>query len=483
MSIDYDRNQKEFPNINVDKLQKYQSVKIYYKCEVCGYSYLQSVAKHSIGQRCPVCAGKTVLKGFNDLEQKFPDIASEWDFEKNELKPDEIAVQSNKMAYWKCKLGHQYQAIIHNRTGVNKSGCPICNRGNQTQFPEQVLYNCIKNKYEARNRVKIDGLEFDICIDDLKILIEYDGRYYHNQKDIKQITMHRKKKAVAESNGFKLIIVHENYEHTWLEGGELYFNPKRYNLDDFKILVKLLNLIAKTDITVDQNDMDRAKEVVKTGIRKYQLADFADIAIDWDYDKNGKLNPEDINYQQNMSVWWKCHTCGNQWQTAVQHRTVDKTGCPYCIVIQTGKNPGLVALDGVNRLETMRPEIFKQIDFDKNKGIDFSKLTIQSNKRLWWQCDKCGGSYQAPVQRRTGYNSGCPYCANRIVLKGFNDLKHKFPKLALEYDNAKNEVESDNILAYTYKVVNWKCSRCGNVWTQKIMDRTRKNKGCPNCQR
>lgn len=104
MSIDYDRNQEEFPNINVDKLQKYQSVKIYYKCEVCGYSYLQSVAKHSIGQRCPVCAGKTVLKGFNDLEQKFPDIASEWDFEKNELKPDEVAAQSNKMVYWKCKF-------------------------------------------------------------------------------------------------------------------------------------------------------------------------------------------------------------------------------------------------------------------------------------------------------------------------------------------------------------------------------------------
>ena len=51
-------------------------------------------------------AGKKVLKGFNDLATLEPEIASEWDYELNKLKPTEVSRNSAKRAWWKCRYGH-----------------------------------------------------------------------------------------------------------------------------------------------------------------------------------------------------------------------------------------------------------------------------------------------------------------------------------------------------------------------------------------
>ena len=41
----------------------------------------------------------------NDLETKFPDIAKEWDYEKNApLTPKQILAGSNKKVWWLCSI-------------------------------------------------------------------------------------------------------------------------------------------------------------------------------------------------------------------------------------------------------------------------------------------------------------------------------------------------------------------------------------------
>lgn len=68
-----------------------------------------------------------VVNGINDLKTCRPDLLKEWDFDLNtEIAPDEIAAQSNKKVWWKCKKGHSYQAWLNNRTGKRKTGCPYC---------------------------------------------------------------------------------------------------------------------------------------------------------------------------------------------------------------------------------------------------------------------------------------------------------------------------------------------------------------------
>jgi len=86
---------------------------------------------------CPVCSGRQVLAGFNDLQSQFPDISAEaygWN-------PTTVSAASNTRKDWKCKEGHIYSALVYNRTGRG-DGCPVCSG-------RQVLagFNDLKTKF------------------------------------------------------------------------------------------------------------------------------------------------------------------------------------------------------------------------------------------------------------------------------------------------------------------------------------------------
>ena len=87
-----------------------------------GHIYHSSVAhRTSGGSGCPVCCGKQILAGFNDLKTKFPDIAKEaWGWDPSTITAG-IATKKN----WKCKEGHIYTASVNNRTSHGR-GCAIC---------------------------------------------------------------------------------------------------------------------------------------------------------------------------------------------------------------------------------------------------------------------------------------------------------------------------------------------------------------------
>ena len=96
-----------------------------WKCNL-GHIYESTVVHRTRGQtKCPICKGKKILIGYNDLSTTHPKIAEEayeWD-------PTTTSQGRNDKVRWKCKEGHIYEATINSRTGgeVNKgSGCPFC---------------------------------------------------------------------------------------------------------------------------------------------------------------------------------------------------------------------------------------------------------------------------------------------------------------------------------------------------------------------
>ena len=63
--------------------------------------------------------------GYNDLLTKNPELAKEWNYERNgDLKPEDVTASSGKKVWWKCNKGHEWQAVVCNRS--YGSGCPIC---------------------------------------------------------------------------------------------------------------------------------------------------------------------------------------------------------------------------------------------------------------------------------------------------------------------------------------------------------------------
>ena len=77
------------------------------------------------GERCPVCAGKVVIPGENDLATLYPEIAAQWDGEKNgELTAEMVSPYSNRKAWWRCREGHSWQAA-NRRPDEAKNRVPL----------------------------------------------------------------------------------------------------------------------------------------------------------------------------------------------------------------------------------------------------------------------------------------------------------------------------------------------------------------------
>lgn len=99
--------------------------KVWWTC-ARGHSWCAGVNSLVHGCSCPVCAGKVVLAGFNDLASQYPEVAAQWHPEKNgSLRPDAVTAASNQRVWWQCELGHEWATRVAART-VHGSGCPYC---------------------------------------------------------------------------------------------------------------------------------------------------------------------------------------------------------------------------------------------------------------------------------------------------------------------------------------------------------------------
>lgn len=90
-----------------------------WKCDV-GHEWEAIISSRVSGKGCPVCSGREVLIGFNDLASTSKELAKEafgWD-------PTTVTRSSGKRREWKCNLGHVWTATVNNRTAGY--GCPVC---------------------------------------------------------------------------------------------------------------------------------------------------------------------------------------------------------------------------------------------------------------------------------------------------------------------------------------------------------------------
>ena len=138
---DYDANKGLLPeNVSLGSEQK-----INWICSK-GHKYSSRVSHRVNGVGCPYCSGKKILVGENDLASKNPKLATEWNYEKNgDLLPTHVFPSTNKKVWWKCVLGHEWEATINSRN--NGRGCPFCSGRNYPKI-HCIETNKIYNTYE-----------------------------------------------------------------------------------------------------------------------------------------------------------------------------------------------------------------------------------------------------------------------------------------------------------------------------------------------
>lgn len=312
-------------------------IKYWWKCEK-GHCWQASPYNRSNGTGCPYCAGKIPIRGYNDLATTSPEILNEWDYEKNSPDtPETVFGKSGKLFWWKCKNNHSWQAKPNERSQGN--GCPYCSG------------------------------------------------------------------------------------HRVWEGF---------------------------------NDLATLEP---------------EIAVEWNYEKNPNLSPDQITVSSNKKVWWKCKE-GHEWQEKPTNR-IKGYGCPYCSGHRVWK--------GYNDLATLRPEIVVEWNYEKNPNLAPDQITVSSSKKVWWKCEK-GHEWPATVSHRLLSGTGCPYCIGRYVVVGKTDLATMNPPLAKEWHPTKNgEISPHEVTSRTPKKYWWLCPICNHSWQASPSVRDSKGSGCPEC--
>lgn len=210
------------------------------------------------------------------------------------------------------------------------------------------------------------------------------------------------------------------------------------------------------------------------------------ILLDYfDSEKNKDIDLYELTASSDCLIKWKCPVCGYEWENSVAHfvlnlRRASKKGvkyqCPACSLH--------VLVPEINSLAARDPRLSSEWDIERNYPLMPNQVTYLSSKKVWWKCHKCNGSYRKTVRNMLRDARDCPYCNNRKVLEGYNDLETLFPDIAAQWHPDRNgDLLPSAVLAGSNKSVWWKCPTCGHEWSSRIVNRTRyRDAICPSCR-
>lgn len=134
--------------------------------------------------------------------------------------------------------------------------------------------------------------------------------------------------------------------------------------------------------------------------------------------------------------------------------------------------------------ENNRLDLLDEWDYENNGDLTPETISWCSGKHVFWLCNH-KHSWKTTVAHRVTDNTRCPYCSNKKVLIGYNDLEtwckqNNKNKLIEEWDTGKNEISINEVSFGSDKKVWWKC-KSGHEWKATISSRTKGECGCAVC--
>ena len=439
---EFDKNKNDFSMKEITKSCKKE---VWWLCPN-GHSY-STTLHHRIKMNtgCGVCSHKVFLSGHNDLQSTNPEIAKEFDVEKNGITPNQVMAGSNNKKYWfLCPKGHSYSTTLLNRK--KGSNCPICAKEMHVSFPEKaILFYLIKYNFEVQENycaTYLKNKEFDIYIENINFAIEYDGKVWHKniQRDIE-------KDIISTANGIKLIRIREigclDYDSDSIK----YY----ITAESIRELEGAIRFVLKTaNPTIEsRNALDIDIERDRTSI--YELMELSEksnsimnkrpeIEHFWDYEQNGVLKPDQVSFSSLKIVKFICPQ-GHKWESKIRNFYVSPR-CPIC------SNRRIIA--GVNDLATISPEIAREWDYELNKCLPNEIYYNNQSKAIHWICSECGHKWISKIKDRTT----CPECKRKKkqinvydahtldFLFSFSDSKELCKHFDLDYQKRHSNITS-----------------------------------------
>lgn len=242
------------------------SKKVWWICSL-RHEWMASVSGRTTGKKgCPVCAGRLVIPGVNDLATTHPHIAIDWHPSQNgDLTPRDVVAGTNKRVWWLCALGHEWQTSGHARVGG--SGCPVC-------AGQRVLagYNDLATRHPELAKQWHPSNNIDLTPD--------------------QVMPGTHKKVWWRCH----------FGHEWFG-----------SIANRAVNGRGCPVCAGREVVPGTNDL---------------ATTHPEVAAEWHPSKNGDLNPQQVVGGTPQRIWWLCEL-GHVWQARASHR-IKGVGCPVC---------------------------------------------------------------------------------------------------------------------------------------------------------
>lgn len=153
---------------------------VWWICKKSQHAWKASTNSRRRGSGCPFCSGKRACDD-NCLAILRPDLASQWDYEKNAgLTPYNFTCGSHKIVGWICKNLHRWSACIKNRALLGR-GCPRCKKslGEERIAEWLTLFGeNYERQFTFEDCRRKRRLPFDFYLPARNLCIEFDG-YQH----------------------------------------------------------------------------------------------------------------------------------------------------------------------------------------------------------------------------------------------------------------------------------------------------------------
>jgi len=443
----------------------------WWSCSEHGHEWQAAVKSRTRGSGCPYCAGKKVLAGFNDVATRRPDLAAEWHPSLNEVQPDEVTTGSGMRAWWSCSEGHEWQQRVATRSrGI---GCPFCAgqrvvqgstditttspelaaqwhpTRNERQPSEVSAGSSFKawwicsagHQWQAAVSDRSSGRGCPVCsgnrvmagINDLLTLNPEVAPEWHPTRN------DRNPSDVSPGSEYRAWWSCSEHGHEW----QAAVNSRSRGSG--------CPYCAGTRVLPGFNDLATLSP---------------ELAAEWHPIRND-VGPDGVARSAARRAWWACSAHGHEWEATVNDRANGR-GCPYC--------GGDRVLAGFNDLASRHPAVAAEWHPIRNvSGPD--TVTPGTARMVWWTC-AAGHEWEARVYSRVA-GRGCPICAGKKVLAGFNDLATTDPKLSAEWHPTRNALLPADLTAGMTTKVWWRCAS-GHEWEARANHRTR-GAGCPTC--
>lgn len=572
-------------DIQPDNVSLNSSKKIWWLCHKCNHEWQTTISHRTTrNQSCPVCVNRIIKVGVNDLKTTNPSLASEWDYEKNDITPEQVTAGSHSKAWWICnKCGNKWQAQIKSRN--NGCGCPICSRKNRKKplyiksrelsisyeksleflFPEiakewdyskntikpnqvgstsklRVWWKCIKCNYEYErqicNRTKRNNgcpkcstknsTRVNIGVNDLKSQNPRIANEWNYEKNgnltPEMITVnsgqkvwwicpvgHEYQAVIRDRNsGTNCPICNKRNSSSFPEQAIYFYIKKAFPdainkyKDIFKNSMELDVYIPskKIGIEYDGKYWHSLEEIHERELKKYEICKQHNIML--------------IRIKENHKNVWQdtadsTYILKKQNDKKLLERYIyhilslididlsyifDKSYTKptfynkISVDIERDKNEICSYLSNVeNSIAILYPRLVEEWDYEKNGNLKPEMFTAGSNEKVWWKCKVCGYNWQNTINARTPpRNIGCSICGKDKRGKTFhmNYLKRKGslletnPSLAEDWHPTKNTISINDITESSPKKVWWLCKKCGHEWFTSPNNRSR-GIGCPCC--